>query len=132
LSNRHLPTLQALILAERIYTDGDTKKHVIAGTFDTIGSPAYPLLHSGPWAVFCSLTEVRGRMSVELRMVDGSDHKVIMRSMVTDIEAPDPLSTVEIKFDLPPQVLQHEGVYHFELLAGDRILGSKRFHAKQI
>jgi hypothetical protein len=140
------PVLQALVLADNVYQDKATGKKIIAGTFNrlfiskpkpTAGgvekpaseeSPAAPrgdVRRMGSPTAYISLIDCHGVISLELRYVDLSDDKVLMRATIP-IKCDDPLNTVEAIVPVPPLPVPHAGIYTLELLSNDEPLGALR------
>lgn len=141
------PVLQALILADRIYQDKDTGKKIIAGTFNQIlltrnppppgpnqtprpPQAAFAQTHPGSPYAYISLTEVRGKTPLSLRLVDLADSRVLLQANM-DVDHNDPLATLEIVVPLPVLQIPHPGVFALELLSDDEPLGSIRLVARE-
>jgi hypothetical protein len=120
------PILQALVLADRIYTDADTGKRVIAGTFNRVQCKSFPIQHAECVWAFLLLTELVGRTSLQLRFVRLSDNLVLMESKKIGIESSDPLAVLDMAIMIPPLPLPNAGVYCFECYANEALIGSVR------
>jgi len=135
------PLLQALLLADRVYTDV-TGKHIIAGTFNKlvfvpgvleaktidVGGEEKRVIPGGMQAgspyVYISLTELRGQTRFVLRYVNLEQDKPHFETQFS-VDVSDPLKTVELVFPMPS--LPHvAGVHALELLCDDEPLGSYR------
>lgn len=136
------PVLQALVLAERVYTDVSGKK-IIAGTFNgvIIGSMPYPMNHEGGKVVsggtdvgspslYLSLTDLIDETRLTVQFTSVSKNTVVLRTELM-IECEDRLATVEIVCPLPPlrDILKEEGVYSVDVVWNEEILGSHRITA---
>jgi len=142
------PVLQALILADRIYREEGTGKHVICGTFNQfafqkggnkpqkseIGGEEKVLLHGGEQmgtpSAYVSLTDVKGELKCELRYVRLSDDQVYFNSEFS-ITCRDPLATIELVVPLPP-LPHHPGVHAIELLCDNELVGLHRITVREI
>jgi hypothetical protein len=125
---RPQPRLQALVLAERVYTDKDTGQRVIAGTFNHIQTPGFPARIDRQAVVYVSLTDVRKPGTwLALRFVDTHDLSILMEARFGPLLATDPLETLEFAVPIPGFMLPHAGIYDLELhvVDGER-LGSLR------
>jgi hypothetical protein len=141
------PILQAMVIADRVYRDGVTGKHIIAGTFNRLffskGPPIVPPADAGgqpkmiggldagsPYA-YISLTDVRGKVPLVFRYVDLQDNTPILQANVV-VEASSPLDMVEFVLPLPKLPVPHAGVFAFELLYNDEPVGSHRIVVEEM
>jgi hypothetical protein len=142
------PVLQALLLADHIYQDKKTGKHVIAGTFNKmllVKDGAKPEnveidgeekrlvpggLQSGSPYVYVSLTEVRGKIQCVLRYVNLEQDKALFQIRL-EIECANPLETVELVLPMPALPLV-AGVHALELLCEDEPIGSHRVIVEEV
>ncbi len=143
------PVLQALLLADHVYRDKETGKAIIAGVFDRFavlkrppeaGEPVregpvrVPLAHvfraGNPFA-YVSLTEVRGRVQVQLRLVRLETNEVYFESNAIPVECDDPLKTVQLVLPVPilPQI---PGTYALELLCDNELVGAHRVVVEEV
>ncbi len=122
----HQPRLQALILADHVYADAQTGKKVIAGTFNRLWARSFPTQFSRNTFAYISLTDIRGRVSLELRYVDNQDLSILLRAEPLEVEGSDPLATLDFAMPIPPFPMPHPGSYSFELHANGEKLGSVR------
>lgn len=120
------PTLQALILADVVHIDSETRKTTILGTFNELYSSDFPSTMPRPTCAFMQLTNVRRKLAIALRYVDLSDNKVLLECQGITISTNDPLVTVEFSIQIPPYPMPHEGTYVFEVSANDEVIGAKR------
>jgi hypothetical protein len=145
------PVLQALLLADHVYRDEQTRKFIIAGTFNTILSvnPAATsdpstldplsekLLSTGlqfhqvgsPWVYVC-LVDVKGTIELVLRYISLSDEKVYF-SATTKITSEDPIQACEFATHMP-RLPRETGVYALEVLHNEELLGSLRVSVKAV
>lgn len=142
------PILQALLLADHVYQDLTTKKHVICGVFgkllfrsrsaiaqkntDETERKEAPeqvsiqrLMTAGSPFAYLNLTEVQGTKEFELRFVDLSDNSVLFGGKF-GVQSQDPLQNIELTVPLPPLPTPHEGAFALELLCDNELLGSLR------
>ena len=136
------PVLQALLLADKIYSDAGSGKKVIAGTFSKLviinqelkieeGAPTKVKIPAGgmragsPFA-YVSITDVHGETPLTLRYVELSDveHRVLFQAELI-ANSDNPLATLEIVVPLPdlPAI---KGVFALEVLCESDLLGSHR------
>lgn len=119
------PVLKAFVLADHIYTDAETGKRVIAGTFSNIWAAKFPSMHV-PCHAFIVLTEFVGRASLQLRYVRLSDNRVLMQSGKVEIECDDALAALDLAMAIPGIPLPEPGDYGFECYVADSLIGIVR------
>ncbi|HEX4000952.1 MAG TPA: hypothetical protein VHX65_20575 [Pirellulales bacterium] len=144
------PVLQALVIADHVYEDKSTGKKVIAGTFNQIffnsplvagtphqagagtGTPVHSGRQAGSPYAYISLTDIHTSARLLLRFVYLSDNPptAIFQTAI-EVRSLDPLQTVELTAALPALPINREGVYAFEILFEDELLGSFRIVSKE-
>ena len=143
------PVLQALVVADHVYRDGETHKHIIAGTFNSykfsLKSPVaqmetpdgtkQTLVVGGrsvgsPYA-YVSLTDVCPGTIFQLHFVNLSKNIVLFMTEAV-IKDPHRLSTIEMIFPLPLLPINEAGVYALEVVWENEILGSWRIMAEDL
>jgi hypothetical protein len=129
-NTRSTPVLQALLLADHIYTE-ESGKRVICGTFSRIFSLRFPTITSfSPWA-FVLLVDVVGEVVLQLRFVCLEDNQILMESNPVTIKSVDPLAPLDIAMRIPPFPLPRAGIYSFECWADETMIGSVRLQVVQ-
>ncbi|MSR57278.1 MAG: hypothetical protein EXS05_06370 [Planctomycetaceae bacterium] len=143
------PILQALLVADRVYTDAVTQKKIVVGIFSQINfirtesfqaaveqnTGQLPTMPGGynagsPFA-YANLTSVHGEQRFVLRYVDLSDDSVVFQGEIK-VECKDPLSPVEIVIPLPALPATKSGVFALELLWNENDpMGSFRITVKE-
>jgi hypothetical protein len=143
------PVLQALVLAERVYTD-ITGKKIIAGTFnrvlfkhnvpfvqeavtpDGIVRQAVPGgLHSGSPCLYMSLTDVADKTEISIQFLSLKRNEVFFEANLP-LACDDHLKTIEIVAPLPPLRFPEAGTYAFEVVCEGEIIGSHRIVAEEM
>lgn len=130
-TKRSYPGLQALLLADQIYTD-QSGKRIICGTFSKIFSAEFPTMTSFSCFAFVLLVDVVEEVEVRLRLVSLADNEVVMEGGPVKIKHNDPLSPVDLVVQIPPMPLPHAGVYSFECVADGMMIGSIRLQADKV
>jgi hypothetical protein len=125
------PVLQALLLADRIYTE-ERGKRIICGTFTQVFSSVFPVATSFAPMAFVLLADVVGEIALQLRFVSLKDNEILMESSPVRVQNADPLKLLDIAVQVPPFPLPHEGIYAFECWADGTMLGSVRIQATQV
>ena len=120
-----LPVLQALVLADHIYTDTSGKR-IICGTFSKIYGRDFPSRASFSAFAFILLVDVVGEVVLQLRFVGLHDNEILMESKPMRIQNNDPLEPLDIVVQIPPLPLPRAGIYSFECWTDEEMIGSVR------
>jgi hypothetical protein len=123
------PILQALLLADNIYTHVETGKRVIAGVFDSITLQEVPGHSLQASSLYIALKGIRGRLDVMVRYVDLESNEVLREHGPIRLEWDDPLTIVDFVVPVSSLPVPHEGVYLLEVLANDELIGMLRIIA---
>ncbi len=134
------PVLQAILLADHVYVDKGTGKHIVAGVFDRLSFIPKERMEEAeaakenvvlggmqagsPWA-FLSITDVRGEQGFALRYVFLDDDQVIFQTKFT-IKSEDPLKTYRVVAPLPPLPSRRAGTFALEVVWNDEPIGTYR------
>jgi hypothetical protein len=125
------PIIQALLLADNVYSDNDTRKRVIAGVFDGITVPQIPGYFPHFSCVYVSLTEIRGEIDVLLRYVDLASNEVLMELGPVKVSSDDPVASQDFSARVPHLPVPHAGVFALEVYVGAELIGMLRVTAVQ-
>lgn len=120
------PKLQALILADHVYIDRASNKHVIAGTFNELIAQQLPHYFERRAYAYISITGLRGPVDLELKYVDLQDLRVLMATEPATVDVDDPHRTAEFVVEVPTFPMPHRGAYEFQMYANGDLLGSVR------
>ncbi|MCG3126084.1 MAG: hypothetical protein CHACPFDD_00913 [Phycisphaerae bacterium] len=119
------PTLVSLLLCDQVIDDRLTGKKSAIGLFNMVVVPQAPIaIHQ--MAVLATLTELVGKVSLQLVLVRDSDNAVILESKGS-ITAPSPLAVVDVVFFFQGARVPSAGQYAFEVLHEGALLGRRRF-----
>ena len=127
-----LPVLQALVIADRIYTDHPTGKRIICATFSKIFSREFPSVTSFSAFAFILLVDVIGEFVLQLRFVSLHDNQILMESKPMRIQSNDPLTPLDIVVQIPPFPLPRAGIYSFECWTDETMIGSVRIQVGKL
>jgi len=120
-----LPTLVSFLVCDQVIDDKITNKKSAIGLFNTVLVPQLPAVIN-QLAVLASLTEIESRVILELRLVRDADNAILFQTH-GPVEAPSPLATVDLVFNMHGLRLADAGQYAFELHCGGEMLGRRRF-----
>ncbi len=123
--NVTVPTLVSILICDQVIDDKLSNKKSAIGIFNTILVPKVPtaIQHM---AILASVTEISGKVEMELRLVRDSDDAVVFSGKGA-VEAPNPLAVVDLLFAMQGIQVPEAGQYAFELLSGGELLGRRRF-----
>jgi hypothetical protein len=120
------PSLQAIILADHIYVDATTGKKIICGTFNHLTVESFPSQSMISKFALVALTDVHGSVSIVLKYVDLSTGETLVEMQGLDMEADDPLETVEVVVEITSLPMPHPGYYSLEAHWKTDVLGILR------
>ena len=123
------PTLVSLLVCDQIIDDKITNKKSAIGLFNMILVPKVPTIIQ-QMSVLASLTEIESRAVLELRLVRDADNEILFQTH-GPIEAPTPLVTVDLVFNLHGVRIATAGQYAFEMLCAEEMLGRRRFQVHE-
>lgn len=115
------PRVQAFVLADAVYRDRATGKHVVAGTFTRLVARAFPCDFVRPVDAYVALVGLEGTCAVALRFA--ADDEVLRRSTALEVTGRDPRDVIEVVFPIPSLPLPRAGWYRLEVLVDDVVLG---------
>jgi hypothetical protein len=143
------PVLQALVVADHVYTDNPSGKKIIAGTFSGFQFGKLPPLPekkladgttqkalvggvqpSSPYA-YISLTDVCDGTKLLLQFVNLTKNVVLFETGLT-VNCNDRLKTIEIIAPLPFLPMREAGLYALELVWEGEIIGSWRIASREV
>lgn len=145
-----LPTLQAMVLAEKVYVDRATNKYLIIGTFGTLRlkkvatrapdeknrEPGTEIIgpvqvysesevtQAGTPSLYLALRGIRGPTALRLRYQRLDDETVLFEGRI-NVDCQDPVELVEVASNLP-SLAAPPGHYSLDLLCGSEPLGQWR------
>ena len=110
-----LPLVQAIILCDRVYKDDETRKCVLAGTFNQIPLVDFPCEYQ-PASLYLNLSDFSGQHTVSFRFKRLNDDSIIEESPEFPLEHGDRREHHECIFELPPMVFSEPGRYTWEVV----------------
>ena len=119
------PTLVSILICDQVIDDKLTNKKSAIGLFNMVLVGEFPA-RIVQMNVLASLTEITGKTPLELRLVRDADDQVLFGTK-GQVEAPTPLATVDLLFNLQGIQIPAAGQYAFELLCEGELLGRRRF-----
>lgn len=114
------PTVNSLLIAERVFRDQYTQEWVIAGVFDSLMFDRLPAVHQR-FDVFFQITNVSKAVDLHLR-VEHADSGEVMAAVGGPLTTSDPLRVVEQQVVMRGASFTEEGKYWIQLLSREEIL----------
>ena len=149
------PILQAMIVADHVYQDAKTGKHIVAGIFNQIffmtkdavdaqlngasagsGNRVLGGAHVGSTYVYLNLVDMKGTNQFKIQFVGLKDNEVYFDAKF-ELRSEDPIKTCEASFGLPQLPTHKAGDYALELIWIDseqreELIGSVRIKVTQM
>lgn len=125
------PIVLAMVICDYYYRDAHTGKSILAGTFSSINSAAFPSKH-GNCAIYVAFTDVASDGSAQLifRKENGD---FSMQLPPWEVQAPDSRrAVVEIGGNINGLPIPEEGTYEFVLLWNGQEIALRRLNASKI
>lgn len=96
----------------------------------------FPTVFRPPVQAYLALTGCHGKsLIVQIRLVSLVDNTVLIESNPSEVSLPvgfDPITTLEIKVDVPPIPMPSPGVFAFEVLVNGHLAGVLRLNFKKL
>ena len=125
------PILLSVIICDQVITDLITRKNTLVGVFDNINAIQFPARHA--WlAIFCQLTNGRGRVPITVRLVDVGDSDTVLGEFKVEESFKDPREVRNLRLDIGGTVFPHEGEYRFQIYADEEFLGERRIICRKV
>jgi hypothetical protein len=114
------PTVNSLLLAERVYRDEESGQWIVAGVFNSILLPTVPAKHDR-MDVFFQITNVSAPVDLHFR-IESADKGEVLLDVGGPISCPSPLRVIEQKMSLREVVYRAVGKYWVQLVSNEEIL----------
>jgi hypothetical protein len=125
------PYVLAMVVADSIWRDPGSGKRTILGTFSDLVAAKFPATHP-QLAVYVVLTDIHGKMSIRLRLIDAEENAPHIFEGTCEVECPDPRCLVEVDYLHSQPVFPHPGEYRLQLFANHEFLMERRICARKI
>jgi hypothetical protein len=114
------PTALALLLAERIYQDRETKSFVIAGVFNTLAFPRLPA-RQDRLEIFFQVTSVSRPVDLKLRLEHAETQELVM-NVGGPISGNSPLDVLPRRVVVRGLTISRAGKYWLQLVSSETIV----------
>jgi hypothetical protein len=112
------------MICNEIIEDVRSHNKSLINVFNAVSAPQLPIVHPR-MMVLASVTNVSGDFEVSLVLRAPSGHTVF--KVDGKFTAPDPLSVIDVQFELIGTPIEQLGTYTIDLMAGSAYLGGRRF-----
>ncbi len=117
------PTVLALMICETVLEDSRTRNRSLINTFSHIHALKFPCRHQ-KMAIYACMTDGRGEVSLGIRILHDNTRKVVIETKAR-ARFKDPLSVLEMNFDLRGMIFPEPGRYSVELFSEHVILATR-------
>jgi hypothetical protein len=119
------PEVLALVVADHVHRDDETRKVFVLGTRSVIGARTFPWPHPA-LAVYLALAGGRGESTLRICLVDVDEERDPVAEGQVVVAFPDPLYEVDFAMFLADLVFPEPGDYRVQLYADGRFLLERR------
>lgn len=124
-----VPKCLAMLICDYVIRDAATQNKSLIGIFNTINAISYPVRHDR-MNVFVALVDGHGSYKSSLRIRSAGGQSLV--AIDGQIEMKDPLTVVELIFELRGLVIPGPGRYFAEFLCDGELLMDRTFDAVSI
>jgi hypothetical protein len=124
------PMALAMVVCDAVWVDPATGKSTILGTFASIHGHDFPLAVP-TMAVYLALTDARGVVPLELRLVDVDEEQEPVFQTELSQEFADPIVVAELVVILENKIFPTPGEYRLQLFAAGDFLMERRVFVQQ-
>ena len=124
------PVVSALLLCDLVIREEGTHKASLIGIVRSINVRRFPANMGERW-VYAMLTEGRGDYRLRFDLVRLDDLAVVSELARLDVRMFDRNAVSELRFKLGTVYVERPGLYELQLLADDRLVGTRSFNVIQ-
>jgi hypothetical protein len=119
------PLALAMVMCDEVWTDPNTGKKTILGTFSSLFGTPFPL-RLNQLSAYIALTDAQGKMSFAVRIIDVDEERPPVHEMATEIDFLDPLAVVEGTLRFRNVTFPAPGEYRLQLFCADELVIERR------
>jgi hypothetical protein len=116
-----IPSVQAILMCEKIIQEAETKKQSLISIFTAIHAPSLPVHMS--MGLYARLTDGEGTYEFKIDIVHLSDDRKVASATLPGLESKDRLAPMEVVVHIPHIQFDSAGKYEFQLSADGVFLG---------
>jgi hypothetical protein len=124
--------LLALLVADQIYRDQGSNKHIIAGTFHQLNISTFPAVFHKSIGVFIKLGSFAGSVDVGLVFEEVATGETLLRTRASGVSCQDRDCPLELALEVPPLPLPRPGRYAFKLLVNGNVIGTAEIDVRRL
>ncbi len=124
------PICVSIVICNEIIEDKRTSNKTLVSLFNSIGVASLPATHPRLF-LMASLTNLREELPLSVSIKSHSGQE-ILRVNGAATSGGDPLAVVDLVVEVLGLSIQEEGVHFVDVLAGDMLLGSRRFSVQMM
>lgn len=125
------PEVLALVVADYAYRDDESGKLSILGIRSLIGASSFPLEHP-QLSAYVALINGRGMVTMEIQLIDTDEERETIARGEAELTFPDPLTEVELVFDLRQVIFPAAGEYRLQLRCDGHFLRERVLVIRQL
>lgn len=123
--DKPLPEVLALVVADLIYHDDVSEKLSVLGVRSRFFGSSFPC-QIAQLSAYAVIVEGRGMMSFEIRLTDAEDERSPVYVNEVQVDFSDPLTEVELIFDMKDLTFPKPGDYRLQLCVDGKFLRERR------
>jgi hypothetical protein len=120
-SDNPVPSVQAILLCEKIIEEAGTGKKSLIGIFTGISTVGFPCQMA--MAIYARLTDGEGVYHFRFDLVHLPTDKKVASATLPPLQSADRLSPMEVVVQIPAIQFAEPGKYEFQMYANDVFLG---------
>lgn len=125
------PDVLSLLVCDQILIDRLTGKTSLIGMFSNIAAPNFPVRHP-QLCVFASMTDGRGKVPVEIAIVDAEDARPPIVAGTASLEFKDPRAVACLNLHFNGLVFPEPGEYRVQLKCYGELLREARLYLARV
>lgn len=124
------PSAVSLMLCDQVVFEHGSQKPYLLGVFAGVAAAEFP---TGPqrFDIFAALTDGIGRVTITLSVVHLDTNEEIYRQTM-DVDFPDPLQVVNLRFRVRQLAYDAAGSYLFALTVDEQEIAARRVRVYQV
>lgn len=123
-----MPEVISFVLCDAALHCCTTGKYFLNGIYNGFMLPCIPFTIPVPVNMYMAVTDGRGEITFTIKIVDNEDDTTLVEANCP-AQFDNPTNIAEMVCSVGPLCFQHEGMYRFELWAGEELLKVRALQA---